>query len=355
MGVLVFWLVIGLLVIVLIGLVIRLGIPYLLGKLGKGASRRSEEKFRNEFLSAPASDEKVQGRMNLLFYGRWVMQILGILLAALPLVILIREGSMNLDEILPYLLLGGLGVLLFIGGRLLARNTKRLVQLVVKPLLQEVFGDNMEYDAFSHIPDECIKSSGFFDNYEDISGSDFIKGQYKGIPVMLSDVSLTRTDYDYDSDTGKRTEQVVILFRGFWMVADFDRELTAVPLSILEKRGGSDAIKMESEAFNQQFGVFCPDPHTAFYILTPHFMERLIAVDRAANGKSCFKFAGNRLQIAVGTKHDLFEADKWRAPNVKKMKESFQQEIGNTTSVLDELLKNERLFGRNTAPANEEG
>lgn len=344
MGALIFWLVIGLVVIAAIVLLIRAGIPYLLSRIGNRAIRKSDEKFEKEFLTAPVNDKKVQGRFNLLFYGRWVMQIVGIALVALPIVILIREGSIYLDELLPYLLLGGLGILLFIGGRLLTLGTKRLVELIVKPLLQEVFGVGMEYNPFAHIPDECINSSGFFDNYEDISGSDFVRGQYRGIPVMFSDVRLTRTEYDHDSD-GNKTKRVVVVFQGYWIVADFDRELAAVSLSILEKSKGSNAIQMESEAFNQQFGVYCSDPHSAFYILTPHFMERLIAVDQAANGKSCFKFDGNRLQIAVETRRDLFEAGKWRAPNVKKMKERFQQEIGNLTGVLDEMLKNERLFG----------
>jgi hypothetical protein len=80
-------------------------------------------------------------------------------------------------------------------------------------------------------------------------------------------------------------------------------------------------------------------------------MERLVAVDQAANGNSCFQFSGNRLQIAVGTKLDLFEASKWRAPNVIKMRARFRQEIANMTSILDEMLMHERLFGENAEAA----
>lgn len=349
----IFWAVFALLVlsavILSIRLLVRKGVNHLISK----SSAKADENFQKEFRAAPASDQKVQDRLNLLFYSRWVLQVLGILLFLLPLALLIGAGEagMFLDELLPYVLLGGLGILLFVGGYLLHVKTKRLTGLLTEPMLREIFGDDMEYDAFSHIPDACIASSGFVDGYEDIGGSDFVRGQYRGISVMFSDIKLTRTDYDTDSDTGNKTEQVVVLFQGFWVVADFDRELTAVPLSVLEKSKGSNAIQMENEAFNRQFGVFCSDPHTAFYILTPHFMERLIAADQAANGKSCFKFAGNRLQIAIKTGHDLFEAGKWSAPNVKKLRTRFQQEIRNVTGILDEMLRHERLFGERVAAA----
>ena len=128
-------------------------------------------------------------------------------------------------------------------------------------------------------------------------------------------------------------------------MADFDRELAAAPLTVLERRSGGGSIPMESEAFNRQFSVFCTDAHTAFYILTPHFMERLVAVDEAAEGKSYFHFAKNRLQIAVETGRDLFEADTFKAPNVDAMRGRFRTELGRLTTVLEEMLRHERLFG----------
>jgi hypothetical protein len=181
------------------------------------------------------------------------------------------------------------------------------------------------------------------DDYDHIYGSDLVCAHYRGVPIMFSDVRLTRIEEEYNAETKKQEEKEIDLFKGHWLVADFDRKLAEPPLTVIEGRSGS--IRMESEAFNRQFGVFCADAHTAFYILTPHFMERLSAVDAAADGKSYFHFAGNRLQIAVETKRDLFEASTFRVPNAEALWERFRGELGYLTAVLDEMLAHERLFG----------
>ena len=35
----------------------------------------------------------------------------------------------------------------------------------------------------------------------------------------------------------------------------------------------NNKVEMESDKFNQIFRVYAEDPHDAFYLLTPHFME----------------------------------------------------------------------------------
>jgi hypothetical protein len=66
----------------------------------------------------------------------------------------------------------------------------------------------------------------------------------------------------------------------------------------------------------------------------------------------------NRLQIAIGTKRDLFEAGMFKVPNVDEMRERFRKEIGTLTAVLDEMLAHERLFGpdaKRQEPSKERG
>ena len=58
-----------------------------------------------------------------------------------------------------------------------------------------------------------------------------------------------------------------------------------------------------------------------------------------------FKFDKNRMQIAVGTKRDLFEAETFKASDVDAMRERFQQKIGQITNVLDAMLAHKRRFG----------
>jgi hypothetical protein len=341
-----FWFVIvPLAVLSLLWALFKAVIPSLFVKAAGAAQGALDRKFEKEYLANPVSDQKAQRKMSMAFWRCWAMLVFGAFMATAPIVKIIQAGEMYLTDFLPYLLVGALGAGLFILGLVTKRRSKQLAALFAEPIIRDVFGADCTFDAFGHIPGECIASTGFVDGYEDISGSDFVRGHYRGVPVMFSDVRLTKTEVSHDFSTEESHEHVIELFKGIWLVADFDRELASVPLTVLERRSGRKSMQMESEAFNRQFSVFCADEHTSFYILTPHFMERLTAVDAAAGGSSHFKFAKNRLQIAVGTKRDLFEAEAFNAPNVDAMRERFRQEIGRLTAVLDEMLAHERLFG----------
>lgn len=304
-----------------------------------------DKKSEKENQLNPLSGENIQRKMLAAFYKRWVMFIAGILLVAFPIVTIIMEGEMYLPDLLPHLLAGALGILLIIFAAGTMRRTKQLTALIAETVIREAFGPDCQYDAFGHIPDEYIAATGFVDAYEQVDGSDLVRGHYRGVPILFSDVRLTRIDREYNSETKKYEEQEVDLFKGCWLVADFDRELAAAPLTVLERRSGGGSIPMESETFNRQFSVFCADAHTAFYVLTPHFMERLVAVDKTVNGKSYFYFEKNRLQIAVETKRDLFEAGAFKAPKADALRERFRRELEPLTTALDEILRHERLFG----------
>jgi hypothetical protein len=345
MAAIIFWFVIvPFISLLLLWIFIQLVIPVLFSKATGAARDAMDRKFDKIYGTEQVTDRKLQRGLSLVFFGRWAMLLFGVMMMALPITKLIREGEMYLSDIFPYLIVGALGVGIFIFGIMSMRRTKQLAALIAGPVIRTVFGINSQYDPFGHVPEEFVSASGFVSGYENISGSDFVRGHYRGIPVMFSDLRLTRTEYSYNSETNEHEEHEVVLFKGLWLVADFNRELSSVPLTIVEERSASGAIQMESEAFNRQFSVFCIDDHTAFYILTPHFMERLVAVDASAEGKSHFKFDKNRLQIAVKTGRDLFETSSFKPPNVTSLRKKFQREIERLTTVLDEMLMHERLF-----------
>ncbi|MDR1531694.1 MAG: DUF3137 domain-containing protein [Clostridiales bacterium] len=346
MAALVFWfIIVPIAAIVLLGILIKVVIPWLFFKATGTAKAALDRKFERDYLTNPVSDRKVQRKMSLTFWSRWAMLAFGVLMVAFPIVKLVSEGEIPLEDFLPYVVVGALGVGIFILGIVSMHRTKQLAALIAEPVIREVFGADSQYGAFGHIPDECIAEAGFVKEYDRVYGDDFVRGHYRGIPVMFSDVRLVRVDLQYNSETKKTVEHENELFKGHWLVADFDRELAARPLTVMERHSWSNPIQMESEAFNRKFSVFCADEHTAFYILTPHFMERLIAVDDAADGKSYFHFAKKRLQVAVETRRDLFEAKMFKAPDVNAMRERFRGELGRLTAVLDEMLNHERLFG----------
>ena len=145
---------------------------------------------------------------------------------------------------------------------------------VIPPVLSQVF-EELEYEKNGYIDGGLIKSvdMSFPFRFDDVIGSDHVRGTYRGVHVELSDIRLetvfayTVTDDDGNTQTKERRNTV---FQGQWLILDFHKELSA-DLCVFE--GGrklSGQIETESTAFNEKFGISCDSAHDAFYILTPH-------------------------------------------------------------------------------------
>ena len=89
-------------------------------------------KHPEEKATGPVSNDKLQGKLRLYFYGRWLMLLSGVLMAAFPMVTLIREGTMPLSDLLPHLLVGALGVVLVILAAGTLRRTKQAAALIAE-------------------------------------------------------------------------------------------------------------------------------------------------------------------------------------------------------------------------------
>ena len=64
---------------------------------------------------------------------------------------------------------------------------------------------------------------------------------------------------------------------------------------------------MESIDFNSELKAYTDIDHDAFYILTPHFMEKLLFLDKKYNDKINFSFINNKLYISIDTRRDTFD------------------------------------------------
>ena len=69
-------------------------------------------------------------------------------------------------------------------------------------------------------------------------------------------------------------------------------------------------METENLAFNEQFQILTNDAHSAFYTLTPHFMEHILSADNMANGRTMLCFDEDRVHIAIDNNRDSFEIKK---------------------------------------------
>lgn len=310
-------------------------------------------------ISVGYSEEVIRKKLIALRIWTWVGRIIipvsisvGFVLFALNI-----GTEMDLDDFAVKVLLPAAIVVAAIIGLLVVayKQVSKLKgfmgSVVILPVLKEIF-EVSDYQAHGHLKRELIRSAGLINEWEDISGSDYIEGGYKGIDFCYSDLVLTHDETDTDSDGQKHTKRVTD-FKGQWLVCDFGKALAAT-VRLIERKGGTkwnrvhdiskSDIETENMEFNKKYRIITGDGHTAFYLLTPHFMERLLAADEAADASTLFSFINGKVHIVLYSGRDTLELKGAALGNMENVRQKFRDDMKYMTEIMDELLKNDTLF-----------
>lgn len=235
-----------------------------------------------------------------------------------------------------------------------SRDMKRLVSdNVVAQALGEVFDVEL-YVPDRYIGAETLRQARLIHNWNRSSGSDTVYGRYRGVTFVFSDVHLEDEETSTDSD-GNTNTTTTTRFRGQWLMLEAKkalphmvrlRERAQRRLTGSYKKTKSD-VETENAAFNEKFEILTDDPHTAFYVLTPHFMEAIIAADERANARTYLCFDGQRVHIAVDNGRDSFEVKRGAdVKDIDRLRARIKGEIRYIMEIVDELLQNTYLFGK---------
>jgi len=213
---------------------------------------------------------------------------------------------------------------------------------IVRGALAEKFDVEM-YAPGSHISSYDVRFSGLIQNWNKISGSDLIEGIYKGVKFHFSDIHL-----EHEKNSGKSKSRTT-RFKGQWLIIDLKKE---IPWFVeLRHRGAIKAksdVETENIEFNRMFQIITKDPHTAFYVLTPHFIEYIIKAKRRANAEMYMKIIGKQIYIALHNGRDLFEPygnNLFAEENIETLRMQMRWDVNYISGIIDELLHNENLFG----------
>ena len=226
---------------------------------------------------------------------------------------------------------------------------------VTRNILETVF-EVSEYSAKDNIKASVIRSANLIiDDWHRCTGNDFVRGCYKGHKIQFSDVMLEEEvqeetrETDDDGATSTRYHTTYEKrFKGQWIIIEMSKEFSA--WLRLREKGKREFLKSnietENVAFNKQFQIETSDPHTAFLILTPHFMEVITAADQKAHGKTFMFFSGREIHIAIDNNRDLFDSESKnkKTEDISELRESHRNDIKYLTDIMDLLMKNEKLF-----------
>lgn len=248
-----------------------------------------------------------------------------------------------------------ISIVTFFTGILMLANTfgkkqKLISDNVTAKVLKDIFNTTV-YDHKKHIGSNVVKSTGLISSsWNEIYGSDYFEGSYKGVGITCSDLKLLEVT---THSTGKSTyTTTTTVFEGQWIILKLKKPVSSkvIVREKSEKFFGSGYVKAKSDyevedvAFNEQYQIKSKDGHEVFHILTPHFMEHIKASDQKANGRTGFCFMNDEVHFICYNGRNLFE--KYGSMNdIDEIRRNMLNDTKYITDMIDELLKNEYLFG----------
>jgi len=208
-------------------------------------------------------------------------------------------------------------------------------------VLNKNFQD-VDYNAKSGFSRQYVQVAEFLPHGQRFNSNDMIEASYNGVKFKMSDIHI--------EVRVKRDDHVTYetVFRGPFIELDFNKQIEG-KVQVLE-RGRStlfskyERIKMESVEFNKAFKIYATKSHTAFYILTPHFMEKLMTIENEHRGAFFFSFIEGKVYVALDSRKDNFEVGIFKKFD-DKLIEEFENQLDLVKDLIDELKLNKKLFG----------
>jgi Protein of unknown function (DUF3137). len=259
----------------------------------------------------------VPGSLGLLLLG-FILSFLWIYFAALMVV-------------------GAIGIAVFMIQ--LQRATASFKDTILDRVLEEFF-EEYSHNKTAGLSLFDVLESELLDKPDRYFANDFIQGVHQGVGFAMSDVTMQRV-----TSNGKTTT-VSTYFRGPVMIFDFHKE-TKGKLIVQQTRRGKlftqyKSVALESVDFNKRFRTYATNDKLAFFILTPHFMERMQRLEDEIPGNFYFSFINGKMYVALHNNQDLFEVNMFGTIS-EKIYDRFYHEIKIIVDLIEELRLNPNL------------
>jgi len=234
-------------------------------------------------------------------------------------------------------------IILFVLSYMRTTQYKRIIKNeVLKSCLEKHF-DNVNYKAEAGFSREEIASTELVSMGNRFHSNDYLSAYCDGVYFERSDVLVQ------DHRSSGKSSYTVTLFRGRWMKWEFNKNFHGV----LQIRGNSslgfrsrkpfkwasslpnmEKLTFENPEFNKQFTCYASDSEDAYYLITPHFMEKLMKLTDDFDCPVYYEFLQGYLHIAIYNDKDAFE------PKVMGFDlQGYQKEIDEDCALLHQVVE----------------
>ncbi|MCM1497354.1 MAG: DUF3137 domain-containing protein [Clostridium sp.] len=231
----------------------------------------------------------------------------------------------------------------------LSRKTKQQYadtykRLISRPVLDSVFEDAV-FEPGAGYPQADFKNSKLMPGFgggHTYTSEDLIIGTCNGAAFQRADVKVTH----------RSDKKTVVDVDGRLLEVAFPKQINGMVRVVKEGAvinlmgADSSLVEMEDADFNRKFNVYADDKHSAFYLLTPQFMEY---IKKLYNRDNCIAitFDGEKLYFLQSGHGGIFEPPEgtfnaW--DEVRKCREELS-EIREIIEILqvDDVVERERL------------
>lgn len=240
--------------------------------------------------------------------------------------------------VLAGIITGGIGLSAF------SKLSKTFKSDVVTKLVATYVEDGF-FSATQGLSQQNVYATEFVKPADRFHSEDFLQGSMDGVRFVSSDVRLEERHVEHTKN-GTRTYYETY-FMGRIFIFDFNKPFEGY-LQVLEsgrpyKNRSYEKVKLESIEFNKKFKTYATNDHSAFYVLTPHFMEALMKFEKNNKGSISFSFLGNYLYIGINNFRDTFELQMFRPLN-QAVFDEFKRDLLVIKEVITELKLNKNIF-----------
>lgn len=237
------------------------------------------------------------------------------------------------------------GIVMAIMGSVKFKKLSTNFKVDVVTELVASFVDDGKFDPHQGLPQGVVYSTEFLKRADRFHSEDFLSGSMDGVQFISSDVKLEERHVERTENGTREYYETYFLGRVFRF--EFNKSFDGY-LQVLEKgspviKRKYNKVKLESIVFNKKFRTFATSEHSAFYVLTPHFMEALMNFEKNNKGRISFSFIDNHLFIGINNFKDTFELKMFRKLD-ESVFDEFKKDLFVIKEVISELRLNNNIF-----------
>ncbi len=224
------------------------------------------------------------------------------------------------------------GIIMAVSGSKFKKLSQQFKKVHVKELIEKEIS-NCFYDPDKGFEKETVYDSKILRKEDRYYSEDYLSGLIKGKRFESADLKLQ------DVRSNGKSTTVVTVFQGRFFIIDFDKKFESDVYVMPNRSFGFNwftnmvRVDVESILFNKVFDVFSESQHSAFYLLKPAFIEKLIEFSNEAK-RVMFGFKDHKVFIALDTRIDTFDLKFFR-----EIDETFFEEVKKEIKLIEELIE----------------